>query len=366
MASESPAGAEGPEAQPTRRSIFLRIALLVAIVGFVFVVLLPRVVDYDAVRAALAVLTPGQLAALVGATALAYVLNAGPARVLVPGLTSRRAVEADLVGRAVASTIPGPSDVAVKSVLFGQWKIPLDSANAGLFLASLFEPLSSLVLPLIATIGVIVTGQTASPRVLLLTVVGMAVLALAAFTLLSIVRSEALARKVGERLERWARRLWSWFRRTPPTGILEGVLRFRTSSRNILSTRGLLGFAAAVAAKLGWFVVLQLCLAFVGLDWATLPPAATLTAMAVVGIVALVPITPGAVGVSEVAYIGLLSAVAGQGASEPITAAVMLFRVAQWLGPIPIGWLLLAAIRGRNFAATLSGGRPEAGVGGRR
>jgi hypothetical protein len=79
-------------------------------------------VDYDAVRAALAGLTAGQLAALVGATTVAYILNAGPARVLVPGLSSRRAVEADLVGRAVASTIPGPSDVAIKSVLFGQWK----------------------------------------------------------------------------------------------------------------------------------------------------------------------------------------------------------------------------------------------------
>jgi len=329
MSPDSAAVQAGQEARPSRRSILLRTGLLVAIVGFVFVVLLPRVVDYDAVRAALSGLTAGQLAALIGATAVAYVLNAGPARVLVPGITWRQAVEADLVGRAVASTIPGPTDVAIKSVLFRQWRIPLESANAGLVLASLFEPLSSLVLPLLATIGVIVTGQTASPRVLLLTVVGMAVLVLAAFGLLAIVRSEALARKVGDWLDRWARRIWSWFRRTPPTGIVEAVIAFRTSSKDILSQRGPLGYAAAVAAKLGWFVVLQLCLSAVGVDWATLPPAAVLAAMAVVGIVALVPITPGAVGVSEVAYIGLLSAVAGPGASEPITAAVLLFRVAQ-------------------------------------
>ena len=51
----------------------------------------------------------------------------------------------------------------------------------------------------------------------------------------------------------------------------------------------------------------------------------------------------------------LLSAVAGQGASEPITAAVLLFRVAQWLGPIPIGWLLLLAIRGRGWMASMAG-----------
>lgn len=349
----------GRQATPNRRSIMLRIALLVVIVGFVFVVLLPRVVDYDAVGAAIAGLTAGQLAALIGATAVAYVLEAGPARALVPGLTWRRAVEADLVGRAVASTIPGPTDVAIKSVLFRQWSISLESANAGLVLASFFEPLSSLVLPLIATLAVVVTGQTTSPRVLLLSVIGMAVLALAGFGLQAIVRSEDMARKVGERLERWAGRIWSWFRRTPPTGIVEGVLAFRTSSMDILSQRGLLGFAAAVAAKLGWFVVLLLCLASAGVDRATLPPAAVLAAMAVVGIVALIPITPGAVGVSEVAYIGLLSAVAGPGAGEPITAAVLLFRVAQWLGPIPIGWLLLVAIRGRRLSQALSGGEDD-------
>ena len=57
---ESPAVQAGQEARPSRRSILLRIALLVAIIGFVFVVFLPRVVDYDAVRAAIAGLTVGQ------------------------------------------------------------------------------------------------------------------------------------------------------------------------------------------------------------------------------------------------------------------------------------------------------------------
>jgi uncharacterized protein (TIRG00374 family) len=351
-----------PQARPSRRSILLRLAALVAIIVVVFVVVLPRLVNYEDVRAAFANLTAGQLASLVGATAVAYALNAGPARVLVPGLSSPHAVEADLVGRAVASTIPGPSDVAIKSVLFRQWAVPVESANAGLVLASLFEPLSSLTLPLVATIGVIVTGQTTSPRVLLLTAVGIVVLALATFILLAIVRSEALGRRVGEWLERSAARVWSWFHRTPPTGIVDGVLAFRSSSGDILSERGVLGFGAAIAARLGWFVVFELCLSALGVGWGTLPPAAVLAAMAVVGIVALVPITPGAVGVSEVAYIGILSAVAGPDASDAITAAVLLFRVAQWLGPIPIGWLLLVIIRGRRWSELLRGGEPEPGL----
>ena len=356
-----PATATSPvRARPSRRSILLRIGLLAAIVGSVFVVVLPRVVDYDAVRAALAGLTAGQLALLLAATGLAYVANASPARLLVGGLSWPRAVAADLVGRAVASTIPGPSDVAIKSILYRQWAIPVKSANPGLVLASFFESLSSLVLPLIATIGVILTGHATSSRVVWLTIVGMVLFAIASLVLSAVVRSETIARTVGEWLDRMAHQIWRWFRRTPPEGIVEGVLEFRARSGDILSQRGLVGFAAAVGAKLGWFVVLELSLAAVGIDGEALPPSAVLAAMAVVGIVALVPITPGAIGVSEVAYIGLLSAVTGPDSAEQITAAVLLFRIVQWLGPIPIGWTLLVLIRGRHWTEVLAASQTAA------
>ena len=71
--------------------------------------------------------------------------------------------------------------------------------------------------------------------------------------------------------------------------------------------------------------------------------------MAAVALVALIPITPGAVGVSEVAYIGFLSAVAGEGLTDEITAAIVIFRAAQWLAPIPIGWILLVIMRGSHW-----------------
>ena len=70
----------------------------------------------------------------------------------------------------------------------------------------------------------------------------------------------------------------------------------------------------------------------------------------------LIPITPGAVGVAEVAYIGILSSVAGAGMTEQLTAAVMLFRIAQWLAPIPIEWVLLIVLR-RGHWGELRGGR---------
>ena len=322
-----------------------RAAILIGIIAFVFVGVLPRLVDYDAVRAALASLTTAQLAVFVAATGLAYVANAGPCRVLVEGLSWPHAVGSDLAARAVVSTIPGPTDIATKYVLYRQWEIPAETATAGIVFSAFFEPLSALVLPLIAVIGVVVSGQTTEPKVIWLAVVGTAIFVVAALGLMAIVRSESLARRLRQRAR---------LARAPPlvarpeasaAGIVEGVLDVRARSKDILSRHGVLAFAAAVAAKLAWFIVLEVALWAVGITPEELPPAVVLAAMAVVTIISLVPITPGAVGVSEVAYIGLLSAIAGEGATGQITAAITLFRIAQWLAPILIGWILLAILR---------------------
>ena len=366
MTEEAPAASSagpvvgGPPArpQPTRRQVMARAAILIGIIAFVFVGVLPRLVDYDAVRAALASLTAAQLAVLVAATGIAYVANAGPCRVLVEGLSWPHAVGADLSARAVVSTIPGPTDIATKYVLYRQWEIPAETATAGIVFAAFFEPLSALVLPLIAVIGVVVSGQTTEPKVIWLAVVGTAIFVVAALGLMAIVRSESLARRFGNGLDWLARHLWRLVRKEPPTGIVQGVLDVRARSKDILSSHGLLAFAAAVAAKLAWFLVLEVSLWAVGITPDELPPAVVLAAMAVVTIISLIPITPGAVGVSEVAYIGLLSAVAGEGATGQITAAITLFRIAQWLAPILIGWILLAILRRGHYGELLGGGGP--------
>ena len=195
----------------------------------------------------------------------------------------------------------------------------------------------------------------------------MAIFVVVAIGLIAIVRSESLARRFGNGLDWLARHLWSLVRKTPPTGIVQGVLDVRERSKDILSRHGVLAFAAAIAAKLAWFIVLEVALWAVGITPDELPPAVVLAAMAVVTLISLVPITPGAVGVSEVAYIGLLSAVAGEGATGQITAAITLFRIAQWLAPILIGWILLAILRrGRWASCWVAAGRRRPRRDGRR
>ena len=188
-AGASAAAVVAPPARPTpsRRAIVGRALVLVGVFAFVFGIVLPRLVDYDAVRAALAALTPGQLALLAAASAVAYVASAGTSRVLVPGLSWPHAVGSDLAARAVVTTVPGPTDVATRFVLYRQWSIPTDVASAGIALAGLFETLSYLAMPVIATAGILV-GDPAQPRALLFALVGLIVLVAAAVLLVSIVR----------------------------------------------------------------------------------------------------------------------------------------------------------------------------------
>ncbi len=332
-----------------------RALVLVGLIVFVFGIVMPRLVDYDAVRAALAALTPWQVSLLGASSIVAYVASAGPTRVLVPGLSWPHAVGSDLAARAVVSTVPGPTDIATRLVLYRQWSIPTDVASAAIALAAVFETFAVFILPAIATAGVLFDRHPTEPRVLLLALVGLVVLIAGAVLLVSFVRSESLARKLGGWLDAMAQRIWKLFRKTPPDGIVAGALDLRERSKAMLTQHGVRGFAAAVVGKLAWFVVLEVALWCVGIGPDVLPPSAVLAAMAVVGIVSLVPITPGGVGVAEVAYIGILSSVAGSGMTEQLTAAVMLFRIAQWLAPIPIGWVLLIVLRRGHWGELLGG-----------
>ena len=130
-------------------------------------------------------------------------------------------------------------------VLYRQWSIPTAVASAGIALAALFETFSYFALPLIAAAGLLVSRQPTDSRALLLALIGLVVLVVATLLLVSIVRSESLARKLGGWLDGLARRIWKLFRKTPPTGIVEGMLDLGEHSKTILTQHGLRGFAAA-------------------------------------------------------------------------------------------------------------------------
>ena len=330
---------------PHGRPSWRQLALPFTILAIVFVVALPRIVDYRAVALALASLGPQDVLLLVVTSCIAYVANAAPYRILVREISWPHAVGADLAGRAVASTIPGPTDIATRLLLYAQWRVPLERASAGLVIGGLLETVSALVLPLIAVVVIVIGGGAIEQTGAMLAAIGILVLALGTAVFSAIVRSERLARRIGDGLARAIGWVFARLGRRGPGGVSDAVMDLRVQLHDILNRDGLEAYGAAVLAKLAWFVVLMVSLRACGIGPEVISPATVLATMAVVSIVALVPITPGALGVSEVAYIALLTAAIDPTHTAQVAAAVLLYRVAQWLIPIPLGWALFIIMR---------------------
>jgi uncharacterized protein (TIRG00374 family) len=322
-----------------------RVVLPLLILAAVFAVVLPRIIDYRAVVAALVSLDAVDVALIAAVSCIAYVANAVPFRILVSSLSWPHAVGADLAGRAVASTIPGPTDFATRLVLYTQWGVPLDRASAGLVIGGLLETVSALVLPLIALALIVLGGGTTEPAGAMLAAVGLLVLALGTAIFAALVRSERLARRIGDALDRAIGWLFARLRRPAPAGVANAVLELREELHELLNRYGVMAYGAAVLAKLAWFLVLLVALRACGVGPDVLSPPTVLATMAVVSFVALIPITPGALGVSEMAYVALFSTAIDPAYAAQVAAAVLLYRVAQWLVPIPLGWALFIVMR---------------------
>ena len=337
----------GTPAQPTpsRRAIIGRALVLIGVLVVVFGLLLPRLIDFGDVRDALAALTAGQLAILGVTSAIAYVAAAGPSRILVPGLSWPRAVGSDLAARAVVSTVPGPTDIATRYLLYRQWSIPTAVATSGIVFAAMFETFSILALPPLGTGGVLLSGDVTQQRRSCSPCSASPCWSPARSCCSPIVRSEGLARRLGGWLDRVAQRLWALVRTATADGHRRRHARPARAREGHAHEARPAGVHRGRVAKLAWCVVLEVALWCVGVGPDVLAPSAVLATMAVVGIATLIPITPGAVGVTEVAYIGLLTGVAGPGITEQLTAAILLFRISQWLVPIPIGWVPLIVMR---------------------
>ena len=85
--------------------------------------------------------------------------------------------------------------------------------------------------------------------------------------------------------------------------------------------------------------MLVLALRIVGLGADILSLGQIFIVWVIVLMITAIPITPGGIGIAEMAYIWLFSQIAGDQYADLIAAGVILFRLAQWFMPIPIGWV---------------------------
>jgi uncharacterized membrane protein YbhN (UPF0104 family) len=195
-------------------------------------------------------------------------------------------------------------------------------------------------MPLLALAALALQGGAGAGRVLA-ALTGLLGLAGAVGVLVAVLHSERVARRTGEvaaGLVNTLRRPWG---RPPVHGWELATVKFRRRTVLLLRARWLQLTLATLTSHLLLFLVLLLCLRHLGVAASQVGWAEALAVFAFARLVTAVPITPGGVGLVELALIAGL--VAAGGPRVGVVAAVLVFRALTYLLPVPLGvltWVL--------------------------
>ncbi len=346
MTSEEPQTPEPafvPPAPPERSSNDRRNSLLAAGVGLVIVVfifgfLLPQVIDYEAVFTILRELDPVDYLLIIGAGLILYVPEGALYASLMPGMGLQRGMSAWVASTAVSTTIPG-ADLIVRYGMYRSWGFGVERTMLGIVLSGLFDNIVKFSLPSIAVILLLVLGVGDLGDFVWIAIIALAVLIVMAVVVIGMVRSEAFTQWLAGKAESFANWGLGKLKRDPVDGLSDRVVGFRDLAIGIVNESGIRALLFSAAGKLWAFVMLVLALRIVGLGADILSLGQIFIVWVIVLLITSIPITPGGVGIAALAYIGLFSQIAGDQYADAIAAGVVLFRLAQWFLPIPIGWV---------------------------
>ena len=318
-----------------------------AVVVVIFVGVMPRVADLSEVGATVSAMTGLEVAgalAVAGWNLFSYWLVQLS---VLPGLRPGQAAVASQSSTALANSVPAgaAAGIGLTYAIYSSWGFSPSAVTLSLLLSGIWNTFVKIGMPLLALALLAVQGNaTAALVVAALAGVGLIVAAVAAFGLL--LRSDALARRVGDTVATGLSRLRRLVRRPPLLGWGEAAVRFRHDTIELLRARWVALTASTLVSHLSLYLVLLVVLRSVGVGAAEVTEAEVLGAFAFVRLLSALPITPGGLGVVELGLTAAL-AVAG-GDREAVVAGVLVYRALTYLLPIPLGALTYVVWRRRR------------------
>jgi uncharacterized membrane protein YbhN (UPF0104 family) len=323
----------------TIRRVALRILFVVAVLGLSTWVLFNVFddLDWDEVRSSIAELSDAEILSLTFGWMVWVVTQGALTASLVDKLAVRRGVLASLGPTAVSSVIPGPSDLPVRYRMYQSWGVSSSEAATAVVGSGVFSIGSQLVLPSIAGVLILLADVPLAGffAVIVTASVALAIIvAVAGFTLGSPERTKA----AGGRLDRPARAVMGRLRKQMPDENLGEVLvQKRAEAFDHLAGKWVKCTVATVATTAAKCSLLVLTLRFVGIPEDALGWLAIAAAYGLVAGMTAIPLTPGSAGVTELGFVGLLTAAADGDWVNQITAGVLLYRLMTWILIIPVG-----------------------------
>ncbi len=341
--TESASGKRG--ARGWKRWAGITVSLAVAVGLLVGV--LPAIADIGEVWRAIQTLTWLESASRLGLAAwniLTYQLVIMSA---LPGLTLGRAFVVSQISTAVTNTVPAGSAVGVGIAysMFSSFGFETGSIAIAAIVTGLWNTFVKLGLPIVALTILSFQGRgNAALQSAALT--GLGVLVLSTGVLALTLARESIARSTGERLGRAATLIAGRFRRGPFVGWGDRFAEFRAQSITLLRRRWHWVTLSTVVSHLSLFAMLLTALRHMGVSADSVTGAEAFAAFAAVRLLTVLPITPGGLGVVEVAYTTALVVAGGDG--DLVVAAVLIYRALSDLLQVPLGIIAYVIWRTRQ------------------
>ena len=287
---------------------------------------------------ALALITWTQLVVVVVLGVVNLATNWPPIVIALPGLRVREAAVTNTASAALSNTVPEGGAVAtgLNFAMLRSWGFSLSDITSEVVVTGTWSQMTKYILLAFSLAVVVLQGDapygTGWVALILFALVVAAVIILAL-----ILRSHEFAIKVGA----WSDRLLRWLahliRRTKVPDLAAEVPRFRVLMVGLLTWCWARLSVAMLISQLTAAFVLGVSCRMQGLGESTISWAMILTAFGAATFASLLVPTPGGIGVAEIVLVGVLSY--GLPASDlpAVTAAVILYRIATFLVPIPIG-----------------------------
>ncbi|MDQ1247639.1 MAG: Flippase-like protein [Actinomycetota bacterium] len=342
------------------RHLLRRIALgLVAVIalGFIAYSINKEFRQGSSVTQAIAGLTPWWVLGLGVGAALVMLLTTWTTLAPLPQLGFRGAFLSQHASQAVGNLVPGPSALAVRFTMLRTYGVNGDDFARATVTVSLVTTVMTASMPIVGMALLAAVGaqdpqaQSLIPVAVAATVLAVLVVA-GSGLLLGSSRATAAIARAGNRAVAGGRRL---LRR--PAGEDPGVagamrLRSRLIDGLRASGRQVVLFVAVLYWANGLLLVVSLWAA--GVPTSALGIVAGLAVYTIGRLSTLVQITPGGVGVVEVAYTAAYTAYLGQQYQGVVFAGVVLYRFGTYALPIGVGlvsagiWAVTARRRYRD------------------
>ena len=310
--------------KPLTKRLLLGLASA-AIIAATFFYFLPTIANYGQVWGVVKELSWKQILLLLGATAINLVTFAPPWMVALPGLTFMQAFTVTQASTALSIVVPGgiAAGVAGSYGILRKWGFALNDVTRAITLTGLWNQFLNLTFPIVAVFLLAIEGESTA-ALATVAFVGVAILGVVIAGFALILLSDRLAEDIGNVAARFADWGLAKIRRSPVKWDGRSFERFRDEAGDLLERRWHLLTLSSLAGNLTVFLLLLVSLRVLDVPAAQVTAVEAFAAWSVARLVGSVPITPGGIGVVELALTGTL---VGFGGNNPrVVPAVLVYR----------------------------------------